>query len=96
MTEAPAFGRWEPIETDREAAAQFAGPLQSWYRGKQTMADVLVEAFAAHRRQAEEAMRERAAKVAEDFPLAEDHPDAGMLGCRDLDIATAIRSMEVE
>ena len=50
------------------------------------------QAFARHRQQAEDAMRERCARICEEFPLAEDHPDAGVLGCRDMEIATAIRA----
>ncbi|NYD88732.1 hypothetical protein [Sphingomonas melonis] len=52
----------------------------------------IVRAMAAHRQQAEDAMRERCARICEEFPLAEDHPDAGVLGCRDMEIATAIRA----
>jgi hypothetical protein len=37
------------IQADRDAAAPFQGPLADWFRGKRTLAELLPEAFAAHR-----------------------------------------------
>lgn len=54
--------------------------------------DALAEILARHRQAAEKAQQERDARMVEQFPLAEDHPDAGVLGCRDMEIAIAIRS----
>jgi hypothetical protein len=66
-------------------------PWQANYaRIKEVAAEALATVAAAN----DEAFArwiEAAAKVAENFPLAEDHPDAGVLGCRDMEIAAAIR-----
>ena len=37
------------IQADHDAAAPFQGPLADWFRGKRTLAELLPEAFAAHR-----------------------------------------------
>lgn len=87
-------------QADRDAAADwFYGAQKDGVIRRGSKDDVpLVQAFAAHRRQAEEAMQERCFKLAADnrpSTEATDHWWGGYVEASQ-DIARAIRSMEVE